>query len=62
MIHKLLDPKSIVGTFVFIILVIVLFMILNAMQESPLGQNPSSNQTIAGTLTLIGFFVWLFKE
>ena len=49
MIDKLLNPKGIIATLSFIFIVVVLFMVLNEIQDSPLTENEQANQTIQDT-------------
>lgn len=49
MIDKLLNPKSIIATISFVFLIAVLYMVLNGLQESPLGENEQANKTIEET-------------
>jgi len=49
MIDKLLDPKAIIGTISFVFIMVVLFMILGGIQDSPLAENEQANKTIQET-------------
>ena len=49
MIDKLINPKSIIATISFVFLIVVLYMVLNGLQESPLGENEQANKSIEET-------------
>ena len=46
MINKLLNPKSIIATITFVFVIVVLFMMLDEIQNSPLAENEQTNKTI----------------
>jgi ABC-type uncharacterized transport system permease subunit len=45
-LENLLDVKGIIGTIVFVFIVVILFVFLNELKESPLGENEHSKQAI----------------
>lgn len=49
MIDKLLNPKSIIATISFVFVMVVLFMMLEGIQDSPLAENEQANKTIQET-------------
>ncbi|HOI18675.1 MAG TPA: hypothetical protein PLX15_02315 [Candidatus Woesearchaeota archaeon] len=49
MIDKLLNPKIIIGTISFVFIMVVLFMMLDGIQDSPLAENEQANKTIQET-------------
>ena len=62
MIDKLLNPKSIIATISFVFIMVVLFMVLDGLQDSPLAENEQANKTIQDTkesLSLLtnGYFI-----
>lgn len=48
-LKNLLNVKGIVGTIAFIFVVVVVFLLLNGLRESPLGQNEQSKQVLDST-------------
>lgn len=46
MMEKLLNPKGIIEIFIFVMTVVVVIMMLNGIQDSPLGENEQANKTI----------------
>ena len=45
-LENLLDIKGIIGTIVFVFIVVILLVVLNEVKESPLGENEHSKQAI----------------
>ncbi len=61
MLDKLLDVKGIVGTISFVLIIVVLFMLVSELQESPLGQNEQANKTLEETKNTLGILAsWYF--
>lgn len=49
MIDKILNPKNIIAAISFVFIIIVLFMMLDEIQDSPLAENEQVNKTIEQT-------------
>lgn len=48
-LNNLLDVKGIVATFVFVFIIVICFLVLNELKESPLGENEQSKEVIENT-------------
>ena len=45
-LNNLLDVKGIIATFVFIFIIVICFLVLNELKESPLVENEQSKEVI----------------
>ena len=45
-LENLLDVKGIIGTIVFVFVVVVLLLVINELKESPIGQNEQAKETL----------------